>query len=196
MDEIAELLGRRKGVSLYPLDLAVVMGRPKRHPDLGHAINLTCELRNELDRDEELRAIEASATGPGDLEFDFNWRLVFDSRGLEHERRIERETKIAIPARQKVRTGIQLTAPVLTDEVRWPAGGYEIQLRGWVNRGRSQGPANLRTRFHAEFDHWGARQVLVHARLSDKDWKSKGYSDEAVGFPFQLSDVRCGLPAS
>ena len=195
VNEVASLLRKRKGVSLYVLDLAVVMGRPVRYPDLGHAINLNCELRNELDRDAELRSIEASATGPGNLDYEFNLRLVFDARGLEHVRRIERDTRVPIPAGANARTGIQLTAPVVSDVVHWPVGRYEFQVRGWVNCERRQGPANLRTNFDAELDSWGARQIEEHVKLSDEEWVSRTYSDDAVGFQLRLSNARSGLPA-
>lgn len=196
LDEISALLGKRKGVSLYPLELVVVVGRPKRHPDLGHAINLTCELRNELDRAADLRSIEASATGPGNQDYDFNLRLVFDAQGLEHVRRIERETRIAIPASGTLCTGIQFTAPVVTDVVDWPPGRYEFQVRGWVNAERRHGSANLRTTFDAELYPWDAGRIEQHAALSDEAWERRGYSDDAVGIPLQISNVRTGLPAA
>ena len=122
---VEALLGKRKGVSIQPVRLAVVLGRPAKHPDLGAAVNLTCRFANTLGRDADLFGLTASAAGPGgDVSYHFDWRLPFDEalEGAEHIRRIERESRLTIPAGDGYETGIQLRAPIFTDVVRWPEG--------------------------------------------------------------------------
>ena len=196
IEAIAQILRTRKGVSLIPRALAVVLARPAKHPNLGGTINLTCEIHNALDTAAELRSIEASATGPGDLAYEFALQLVFDVVGAtEHIRRIEPKEKMVILADEAFTTGIQLRASTLSNVVVWPAGAYRFQVRGWVNRGRGK-PPNLTTTFAATLDRYWARQIVEHAQFSDEAWERKHYSDDAVGFEFILSNIRYGVPAA
>ncbi len=199
MAEIANLLGNRKGVSIAPLDLAVVLGRPSVHPNLGAAINLVCRFSGDLDHDSEILGFCASVTGPDDLvRYDFDWRLVFDvtAGGLEHIRRIQQQSKIHIPAAGTLQTGIQLQAPILTDAVAWPEGGYSFKLRGWLDCSPHESLPNLKCDFDAYLGAWEAQQIETHLGFSDDDWRQRHYSDDAFGVPFTLSDVRQGLPAA
>lgn len=194
VEELARCLGKRRGVSLQPLELAVVLARPSRHPDVGHLVNLTCELRNDLDRDAELRSIEASADWPNGEGQDLSLRLLYDPKGLEHVRRFQDDVRIRIPA-GGLSTGLQLMTSVVTGVVLWPAGHYEFQVRGWVNRYRRQGEANLRTTFDADLAFRDALVIEEHARWSDEQWRQAGYSDDAVGIPMRLGTSRTSVPA-
>lgn len=192
VDAVADRLSERHGVTLVPLDLAIVLGRPSRHPDLAHTVNLSCELRNGLDRDAVLRAIEGTATTPGGSTLDLSLRLYFDVHGGEHVRRTQPDADIVVPAAGARRTGIQLSGSLVSDIVRWPAGQYDFTLLGWVDRDRRRQPANLHATFAAELDRWGEWQVAAHAELSDAEWQQRRYSDDAVGIPLRLRDVRPG----
>jgi hypothetical protein len=185
-------------VSVEPLSLAVVLGRPKRHPDFGAAVNLTCRFVNGLGRVADVHGLTATTLGPDHkVSYDFDWRLVFDvaEGGAEHVRRIQRETKLPIPAGEHFETGVQLRAPILTDVVEWPEGTYKFKLRGWVDRRRHDALPNLTCDFDAALDRVAVREIKKHLELSDKGWEECGYSDDAYGVPFFLTNVRPGLPA-
>ena len=197
--EVGTLLGRRRGVSVAPLSLAVVLGRPKTHPGLGAVINLACRFVNDLERPADVHGLSALTIGPDHaVSYDFDWRLVFDvaEGGAEHVRRIQRETKLPIPAGEHFETGVQLSAPILTDVVEWPEGTYKFKLRGWVDRQRHDALPNLKCDFDAALDRVAVREIEKHLALSDKGWKESRYSDDAYGVPFRLSNVRPGLPAA
>lgn len=195
VDEIAALLGRRRGASLDPVDLSVVIARPSRYPNEGHVVNLSCDLRNSLDRAAELRPVEASATWPDGAERDLSLRLLYDPQGFEHRRRVQPDASIAIPAGGR-RTGVQLSAPMFDDVVQWPEGRYRFQIRGWVNRDHRQDTANLRTTFAADLDVRDAWRIAAYQHWSDERWVEADYSDDAVGVPLRLSAVRMGQPAA
>jgi hypothetical protein len=196
--EIGKLLGKRKGVSVVPLSVAVVLGRPKRYPGLGAAVNLDCGFVNELRRVADVVGLSASVLGPDNLSYDLDWRLVFDATadGSEHVRRVQRETKLRIPAGQHFRSGVQLGAPILTDIVQWPQGTYQFKLRGWVDRGRHDALPNLKCDFDAVLHEWAVREIQTHTKLSDEGWEACAYGDDAYGVPFVLTNVRPGLPAA
>ena len=196
---VEALLGRRKGVSIQPVRLAVVLGRPTKHPDLGAAVNLTCRFANTLGRDADLFGLTAFAAGPiSDVSYHFDWRLPFDEAlaGAQHIRRIERETRLTIPAGDGYETGIQLRAPIFTDVVRWPEGAYQFKLRGWIDRDRYDSAPNLKCHFEALLPDLHAHEITRHLKFSDRDWANSHYSDDAYGVPFILGKVRPGTPAA
>ncbi len=198
IEEVAELLGTRLGVSIKLRTLCVVLGRPSRHPNLGAAINLTCKLANRLKEPKELLALTASATGPSDISYEFDWTLVFDTVGmLEHVRRLEREAKLQIPANGSLETGIQLRAPTFADAVSWPEGNYRFQIRGWIDRSRNAALPNLRCDFDAALLYRESSEISRHLEFSDAEWERMRYSDNAYGVPFVFdpSGVRVGPPA-
>jgi hypothetical protein len=196
IEAVARTLGHRKGLRLQPLELAAVLGRPKRHPDLGATVNLTCELVNELDRDAELRWLEGTASGPAGHTYELTWRLLYDVvGGTEHIRRIDPDATVRVGALRTLKTGVQLQAPVLSNAVAWPAGSYRFELRGWVGRGRGE-PCNLRTTFVAALDEMGAGQLAWLVVASDSTWEGLRASDDAIGVAFSIRRVSSAVPAS
>jgi len=198
VEEVARLIGRPAGVSVEPLTLAVVLGRPTKHPNLGAAVNLTCRFTNGLKRAVEVHGLTASALGPDErLWYDLDWTLLFDevAGGAEHIRRIQRQTTLRIPG-AGFKTGVQFRAPILTDVVQWPEGTYKFRLRGWVDRPRHDALPNLRRDFEATLDRRAVAAIQEHLEMPDEEWVRRRYSDDARGVPFSLSNVRPGVPAT
>jgi hypothetical protein len=193
---ITDLIGNRKSVTMWPLDLAIVIGRPKRWGDIGAAINLNCKFVNALQRTVAIRWLEASAAGPNGRSYYFVWKLLYDRAegGTEHVRRIDRTARIDVPA-GSVTTGVQLQAPSLSDEIAWPSGGYTFQLRGWADRERDREPANLRTEFDVSVTDYAAQQADWLITANDATWQILKASDDAIGIPTNIGKVRVGLLA-
>jgi hypothetical protein len=198
VDDVALYLGHRRGVSVVPTALYVVIGRPLRHPDLGATINMTCKWTNKLDRDAIVSGLTATASGPHDLSYDFDWRLPYDVThdGRDHRKRVEAQTHLTIAAGGVLTRGIQLRAASFTDVVDWPAGTYTFKVRGWVNRARRDTLPNLKCDIEAGLPDVAAREIEKHRQLSDEDWVARQYSDDAYGVPFVLTRVRPLLAAT
>jgi hypothetical protein len=193
---ITVICGNRKSVTMWPLNLVIVIGRPKRWSDLGATVNMTCKFVNALDRTVTIQWLEASATGPNGRSYYFVWKVLYDTvkGGTEHVRRIDRTARIDVPA-GSVETGVQLRAPTLSDEVAWPSGDYTFQLWGWADRQRDGEPANLRTDFKISLSDSAARQVKWLLEADDGTWERLQASDDAIGIPVYIDKVRVGLPA-
>ncbi len=192
---ITAIIGNRNSVTMCPLDLAIVIGRPKRWGDLGATINMTCKFVNALERTVAIRWLEASAAGPHDRSYYFVWKLLYDAvnGGAEHVRRIDRTARIDVSA-GSVETGVQFQAPTLSDEVAWPRGDYTFQLWGWADRKRDGEPANLRTEFEVSVSDYAAEQVKAFFEADDATWERRKASDDAIGIPVNLGKIRTGLP--
>jgi hypothetical protein len=164
--------GNRKSVTMWPLNLVIVIGRPKRWSDLGATVNMTCKFVNALDRTVTIQWLEASATGPNGRSYYFVWKVLYDTvkGGTEHVRRIDRTARIDVPA-GSVETGVQLQVPTLSDEVAWPSGDYMLQLWGWDDRQRDGEPANLRTDFKISLSDSAAKQVKWLLEADDGTWE-------------------------
>jgi TIR domain len=190
----------RKGVSIQPARLFVVVGRPKTHPDLGAAINLTCRFVNELEKPAELRGLTALARGPA-VSYDFDWYLVYDESpgGASHYWTKMSENALRIPVSPPEKPfvkGVQFRTPKLTTKVNWPSGNYTFKLRGWVNRDRDDSLANLKCDFEANLDSSSADQISRHLKFEDKDWIRAAYHDDARGLWFTLGAGAPSLPAA
>jgi hypothetical protein len=199
VDAVAEILQRRKGVSLVPLQLLVVVARPKRHPDLGATVNLTCQFVNQLEAPADLRGLTASAAlAGGGVSYELDWRLAYDVTPGETDHVFvpEPEPKLSIPASSRFKKGLQLRAPLLTTAVNWPQGRYRVAVRGWINRPRLDAAANLKCQFDATLPAHCVREIVRHQHLADEEWVRRAYSDDAFGVPFTLSNVRQGLAAT
>ncbi|MFQ5527540.1 MAG: toll/interleukin-1 receptor domain-containing protein [Thermoanaerobaculia bacterium] len=203
-DEIAKVLGKRNGVVVVPVadhwsqGLAVVLGRPLKHPNVGAAVNMTCGFNNKLDRAATVHKLVASIAEPKrQVSYSMDWNLVFDvvGGGSDHVLRWEEENLLRIPTGERFVTGIQFQAPTLMNKVFWPEGDYEVRIRGWVNREEHR-EANLRCSFDAELDYRAAQEIAKHQGMSDEQWRAKRYHDDAYGVPFKISGVRSGLPAA
>jgi TIR domain len=199
IDAIGPLLGKRRGVSIRPVDMHVVVGRPSVHGQLGATVNLTCEFPNRLNRSADILWLSATMRSPEGKVSSLDWCLLYDVSGVTtHVRRIEKEQKLRIPVEQngsRFKTGIQLRAPIFGNVVEWPEGAYTFTLHGWVDRSRDRG-ANLRCDFIATLTEGKAETISTHLTMVDADWVKRGYHDNARGFPFLLSNVRPGLPAA
>lgn len=192
---ITAIVGNRKSVTMWPLSLAIVIGRPTRWVDMGATVNITCRLVNALDRTAVIRWLEASAAGPHGRSYYFVWKVLYDTVGeTEHVRRIDRTAKIDVAA-GSVETGVQLQAPTLSDEVAWPSGDYTFQLWGWADRKREREPANLRTEFEVSVSDSAAKQVKWLLEADDATWERLQVSHDAIGIPAFIGNVRAGLPA-
>ncbi len=83
--------------------------------------------------------------------------------------------------------------------VRLDSGNHLAQV--WRRHGRHLHQLhdtlpNLKCDFDAALDRVAVREIEKHLALSDKGWEESGYSDDAYGVPFRLSNVRPGLPAA
>lgn len=209
-DAIAVTLGKRHGVSVGPVSdgwsqgLAVVVARPSTHPNVGAAVNMTCGFTNDLQGAATVHKLAASIVEQErNVSFSMDWSLVYDvvGGGSDHVVRWEEENILRIPSGETSLTnapfvtGVQFRAPTLMSKVFWPAGLYQVRIRGWVNREEYK-EANLRCSFEAELEDWKAQEVLRHQRMSDDEWQYEDYSDDAYGVPFTISNVRHGLPAA
>lgn len=210
-DEIALTLGKRNGVSVGPVadgwsqGLAVVLGCPSKHPNLGATVNMTCGFTNKLEHAAEVNKLAASIVEhEKKVSFSMDWSLVYDvvGGGSDHILRWEKDNVLRIPSARTSSagnalfvTGVQFRAPTLMKKVSWPEGAYEIRIRGWVNREQNK-EANLRCSFDAELGYREAQEIIRHQRMSAEEWRKKGYSDDAYGIPFTISNIRHGLPAA
>ena len=171
---ITAIVGNRKSVTMWPLSLAIVIGRPTRWVDMGATFNITCRLVNALDRTAVIRWLEASAAGPHGRSSYFVWKVLYDTVGkTEHVRRIDRTAKM----------------------VAWPSGDYTFQLWGWADRKREGEPANLRTEFEVSVSDSAAKQVKWLLEADDATWERLQVSHDAIGIPVFIGNVRAGLPA-
>lgn len=204
LDVIARLLGKRNGVSLEPLadawgdGLAVVLGCPRTHPNLGATVNMTCRFTSRLDQAATVHKLAVSITESEEkVSYDMNWSLVYQvvGGGSDHRMRWEEDNSLRIPPQGTFITGVQFRAPTLMQKVSWPEGIYRIRVRGWVNREENK-EANLRCAFDAELDYRAAREILRHQRMGAEQWQAQNYSDNAYGVPFRIRNLRHGLPAA
>lgn len=197
---IATLVGPRKTVTMWPKDLAIVVGRPKTHGEMAATINLTCTFVNELSRTVAIRWMEASATGPEDCAYHMVWNVLFDTTGLtvgrkEHVRRVDRTARIDVPANATLEMGVQFKAPQVSDLVAWPSGDYTLQIWGWADRGRGGQPANLKTTFRVSVSPADAENIKRLMEAPDAIWVTLTPTDDAIGIPVSIDQVRTGLPA-
>lgn len=196
LQSITALIGGRKSLTIRPAEMAIVVGRPQRWGDIGATINIACDLTNSLDRVVRLCWLDASATGPRQRSYYFVWKLLFDEArgGGEHVRRIDRTAQIEVrPGTSRV--GIQFQAPTLSDEVEWPSGEYVFQLWGWADRKREGERANLRTEFTVQVPETAAAHLKRFLTADDATWQQLKPSDDAIGIPVLIADVRAGLAA-
>ncbi len=204
LDAIAMVLGKRNGVSLEPFadawgdGLAVVLGCPRTHPNLGTTVNMTCRFISRLDQAATVHKLAVSITESEEkVSYKMDWSLVYQvvGGGSDHIMRWEEDNSLRIPPGGTFVTGVQFRAPTLMQKVSWPEGIYQVRVRGWVNREESK-EANLRCAFDAELDDRAVREIVKHQRMTVEQWQAQNYSDNAYGVPFRIRNLRHGLPAA
>jgi hypothetical protein len=189
---VTDLIGRQSDLMLWPVDLNLVTGDRERWIDLGPTINMGCRLVNTAQQPLELNRLELTATRGDGAAYELAWHLLYTVEGLEHLKD-PREERIRVAGTSTWERGVQFRDTRADVSNIWPAGAYEFELLGWVNRRPSDGGPNVRTRFRAEVDPATAREMTRWRNASAEEWTVRQASDRALGFPLELADVRAGL---
>jgi MinD-like ATPase involved in chromosome partitioning or flagellar assembly len=176
-------------VRLWPVDFTLVTGDRERHPDLGPTVNMTCGLSNEGRKPVELIRLEMAVTQAGESVYHLAWHLFYDAVGMKHVKARQSE-RITIAGKSVWKRGVQFRDSRADTSNIWPAGSYEFELLGWVDRRPGQAPPNLKTKFRSEVDPFIEREMRRWREASAKDWDELGDPDRAVGFPLLVTDIR------
>ncbi|MBL8529817.1 MAG: toll/interleukin-1 receptor domain-containing protein [Burkholderiales bacterium] len=175
-------------VRLWPVDLALVTGDREEHPDLGPTVNMTCALSNEGPEPVELMHLEMTVTRAGESFYHLAWHSFYGTVGLTHVKARQSE-RITIAGKSVWRQGVQFRESRSDISNIWPAGSYELELLGWLDR-RPPDPPNLKTKFRSQVDSFIELEMRRWREASAKDWDELRDSDRAVGFPLLVTDIR------
>ena len=130
---IAERVGGSATVRLLPVDVNLVTGDQATYADLRPTVNMTCRLSNDATQPVALKRLEIAVTRAGEAVYHLVWHLLYNASGGEHIR-VTRDERIAIAGRSVWEHGVQFCESQAGVSNIWPAGTYEFQLLGWVDR--------------------------------------------------------------
>ena len=82
--------------------------------------------------------------------------------------------------------GVQFVGPRLDWELQWPAGEYELDILGWINKGPREPEADLRTKFQVEINSWESRELTLWAEAPESKWEWLNDPHNAVAIPVTI----------
>jgi hypothetical protein len=189
---IAERIGDSATIVLWPVDLNLVTGDQNRHGDLRPTINMTCKLSNNATQPVALKRLEIAVTRAGEPVFHLVWHLLYKVSGGEHAR-VTRDEGIVVAGKSIWESGVQFGESQADISNTWPAGTYEFELLGWVDRRPGLELPNLKTKFRADVDPLTEREMTHWTHASTEEWNRLRASNRALAFPIRITDVRPGL---
>lgn len=156
--------------------------------------NLDCHLVNEGNRPARVRRLEVAVTPTGKRGLPFAWNLFYEF--LPGGRVMEKTADAAeleVDSRSSRMLGVQFVGPRMDWELQWPAGEYEFDMQGWVNRSPRQ-EADMRTRFRTRI---GPRDVAAlnqwaHAPQAAWDWLKDPHNAVALPVTIDKSSLKVG----
>lgn len=203
MEEILESLKRMLGPSPLALE-QLVKRRPediiiRMHPRnfLGIVVqkdnvetpwfNLDCHLINENRKPGRMQRLEALVTPSGKRGIQFMWNLFYEylPGGRVQEKTADAGPLELGPGESRL-LGVQFIGPRLDWKLMWPAGEYEFDILGWINREPREPEADLRTRFQVGISHWESQELNRWAEAPDSAWKGLNDPHNAVGIPVTI----------
>jgi hypothetical protein len=152
--------------------------------------NLDCHLINEDQKSGRIERLEALVTPSGKRGIQFTWNLFYEylpGRRLVQERITDARPLELRPLESRL-LGVQFVGLRLDWELLWPAGEYEFDISGWVNREPRDPQANLKTRFRANISPRESLQLNHWAKASNSTWELLNDPHNAVGIPATIDN--------
>jgi hypothetical protein len=146
--------------------------------------NLDCHLINEGQKSGRIQRLEALVTPSGKRGIQFTWNLFYEylPGGLVQEKIADAGPLELRPAESRL-LGVQFIGLRLDWKLLWPAGEYEFDISGWVNREPREPEANLRTRFRAKISPRESLDLNRWAEAPNSAWELLNDPHNAVGIP-------------
>lgn len=149
--------------------------------------NLDCHLINESRKPGRVQRLEALVTPSGKRGIQFIWNLFYEflPGGQVMEKTADAATLELGPEASRM-LGAQFVGPRLAWELQWPAGQYEFDILGWVNRGPREPEADLRTRFKVEISPQESQWLNFWAEAPESAWERLQDPHNAVAIPLTI----------
>jgi hypothetical protein len=122
-----------------------------------NGVHVRCSVVNAGVKLGTLQHLELITTAPDGHKTTFRWNLFF--RYTDGGGELVKETDVhplAISGRDSVARFIEFKS---SDHPRWAAGGYEVEILGWVNKRARRESANVRTVFHVDLPEAQVRRI-------------------------------------
>ncbi len=149
--------------------------------------NLDCHLINESKQPGRLRRLEAMVTPSGKRGIQFMWNLFYDYLpGDQVQVKTADAGPLELGPGESQLLGVQFVGPRLDWQLLWPAGDYEFDILGWINREPREPEADLRTRFQIEISPRESRELNRWAEAPASAWEWLRDSHNAVGIPLTI----------
>jgi hypothetical protein len=149
--------------------------------------NLDCAVVNEGPKVGRVRRLEAQVTPAGKRPLLFAWNVFYEflPGGRVMEVSAAAEPMELAPGISRF-VGVQFKGPRLEWPLQWPAGTYDFDILGWVNRNPREHDADLRTRFSAVVSGRDALDLDGWARAPDAAWRRLDDPHNAVAIPVAI----------
>jgi hypothetical protein len=149
--------------------------------------NLDCHLINESRKPGRIRRLEAMVTPSGKRGIQFMWNIFYEylPGGQVQEKTADAGPLELGPGESQL-LGVQFIGPRLDWKLLWPAGEYEFDILGWVNREPREPEADLRTRFRVKISPWESRELNRWYKAPDSTWEWLHDPHNAVGIPVTI----------
>ena len=156
---------------------------------------MTCRLSNDATQQVALKRLEIAVTRAGEPVYHLVWHLLYNASGGEHIR-VTRDERIAIAGGSEWEHGVQFCESQAGVSNIWPAGTYEFQLLGWVDRRPGLDLPNLKTKFRAEVDAFIEREMTRWRHASAEEWDEQHASDSSASVSHPRDGYQAGSVAS
>lgn len=149
--------------------------------------NLDCHLINEGRKPGRLRRLESIVTPSGKRDIQFMWNLFYEYLpGGQVQVKTADASPLELGPRESRLLGVQFIGPRLDWKLMWPAGEYEFDILGWVNREPREPEADLRTKFRAKITPRESQELSRWAKAPDSAWEGLHDPHNAVGIPVTI----------